>query len=194
MFRSRWSPGDKVRISDGSPKAGHRTRTASTSGPNGVPYKVYKNAPDVLKFLWSLFRVLWQKRIHKEWRRAGGVLIPKEKDAVNISQFRPISLLNVDGKIFFSVIAKRMAKRTSYIDTSVQKAGIPGFSGCLGHSSMIWHQIRSAKAEERDLHVVLLDLANAFGSVPCELIWSAYSLCHIPDTITALVKTYFQDL
>lgn len=175
-----------------------KARTASAPGPNGVPYKVYKNTPDVLRFLWKLMRTAWQRKIvPKAWRRAGGVLIPKEKDAENISQFRPISLLNVEGKIFFSVIAHRMGeylRRNEYIDTSVQKAGISGFSGCSEHSSMIWHQIQMAKVEKRDLHVVFLDLANAFGSVPHELLWSAFGFFHIPDAITSLVKSYFQDV
>ncbi len=47
-------------------------------------------------------RIVWQKGIiPKVWRRAGGVLIPKEKDATDISQFRPICLLYVKAKIFF---------------------------------------------------------------------------------------------
>lgn len=86
-------------------------------------------------------RIVWQKGIIlKMWRRAGGVLIPKEKDATDISQFRTICLFNVEGKIFFSVIAQRLStylEKNTYIDTSVQKAGIPGFSGCLEHTSMI---------------------------------------------------------
>ncbi len=52
-------------------------------------------------------KIAWQKGIiPKAWRRAGGVLIPKEKDATDISKFRPICLLNVEGKIFFSMIAE----------------------------------------------------------------------------------------
>ena len=72
-------------------------------------------------------------------------MIPKEKDASNIDQFRQINLLNVEGKVFFSIVAKRMTmylKQNNLIDTSVQKAGIPGFSGCTEHTSMIWHQIQ----------------------------------------------------
>ena len=156
----------------------HRARTTSAPGPNGVPYKVYKNAPDVCRYLWRLMRTVWQKKsIPKVWRRAGGILIPKEKDAVNISQFRPIALLNVEGKIFFAVIAQRMAEylqRNEYVDTSVQKAGISGFSWCLKHTSMIWHQIQMAKLEKRDLHAIFLDLANAFGSMPYELLWTTF--------------------
>lgn len=34
----------------------------------------------------------------------------KEKDAANISQSRPVSLLNVVGKVLFSIIAQRMAE------------------------------------------------------------------------------------
>lgn len=64
----------------------------------------------ICRFLWRLMQTVWRKRaIPKVWCRAGGVLIPKEKDASNISQFRPIFLLNVEGTIFFSVIAQRMA-------------------------------------------------------------------------------------
>lgn len=76
-------------------------------------------------------RTVWQKKsVPKVWRRAAGVFIPKEKGTENINQFRPISLLNVEGKIFFSVIAHRISGyllNNQYIDTSVQKAGISGF-------------------------------------------------------------------
>lgn len=116
-------------------RAVRRARAASSPGPNGIPYRLYKNAPEVLRFLWRLMKVVWQKQtIPTCWRRAGGILIPKERDSANISQFRHISLLNVEGKIFFSVVAHRLTsflERNHYIDTTVQKAGIPGFSGCL---------------------------------------------------------------
>lgn len=55
-------------------------------------------------------KVVWQKQtILTSWQRAGGVLIPKERNSVDISQFRHISLLNVKGiEIFFSVVAHRL--------------------------------------------------------------------------------------
>ena len=175
-----------------------RARAASAPGPNGVPYRLYKNAPDVLRFLWKLMRVVWQKmEIPTSWRRAGGILIPKEKDSSEIGQFRQISLLNVEGKIFFSVVAHRMAgylRRNNLIDTSIQKAGISGFSGCVEHASVIWHQIQVAKKEGKDLHVVFLDLANAFGSVPHNLLWTALDYFKVPAALTNLVRAYFKDV
>ena len=47
----------------------------------GVPYRVYKGAPDVLKYLWKLV-IVWGKK-RKNRRQAGGVFIPKEKNTVN---------------------------------------------------------------------------------------------------------------
>ena len=71
-----------------------RAKALSAPGPNGVPYRVYKSAPDILKFLWRQLRMVWEKQfIPRGWRRAGGVLIPKEKESLNLSQFRMISLL-----------------------------------------------------------------------------------------------------
>lgn len=86
-----------------------KARSASVPGPNGVTYKLYKNCPAVLKQLWILMQAAWKKQIiPKEWRSALAVFIPKEKDSREIGQFRNIALLNVEGKIFFSVLARRM--------------------------------------------------------------------------------------
>ncbi len=64
----------------------------------------------------------------------------------------------------------------------------------LEHTNMIWNQIQAAKKDGRDLHVVFLDLANAFGSVPHNLLWIAFHYFSVPEAITRLVKSYFQDL
>lgn len=78
------------------------------------------NAPEVLRFLWRLMKVVWQNQaIPTAWQRAGGILIPKEKDLAEIHQFHQISLLNVEGKIFFSVVAHRLTvhlEKNQYID------------------------------------------------------------------------------
>lgn len=81
--------------------------------------------------------------LRKRWKKASEVerklleeLIPKEKNSSTIDQFRQISLLNVEGKIFFSVVAQRLSaflQKNNSVDTSVQKAGISGLSGLYGN-------------------------------------------------------------
>lgn len=88
-----------------------------------------------------------------------------------------ISLLNVEGKIFFSVVAHRLTtflERNHYIDTMVYMALIPGFAGFLEHANMILHQIETTKKEGGDLYVVFMDLGNASASFPHSLLSSAF--------------------
>ncbi|XP_078665283.1 uncharacterized protein LOC144907786 [Branchiostoma floridae x Branchiostoma belcheri] len=174
-----------------------KARSAAAPGPNGVSYKLYKMCPKIRRLLWRLFRVAWKKGcIPRAWRRAGGVFIPKEKESTNIKQFRNISLLNVEGKLFFSILAKRMIAyllANSYIDTEVQKAGVPGFPGCIEHASTIWQQIQLARRNKEDLHIVWLDLTNAYGSVPHSVIHYALNFFWIPTTVRIMIQNYFQD-
>ncbi|GFN99521.1 reverse transcriptase [Plakobranchus ocellatus] len=89
----------------------NKARAKSAPGPNGVPYLLYKRCPNVLKKLHKLLRSAWKNiKISKEWMAAEGVCIPKKQDSRGINQFHPISMLNVEGKIFFSVMASRLKK------------------------------------------------------------------------------------
>ena len=88
-----------------------KARAKSAPGPNGVPYLLYKRCPNVLKRLHKIFRGSWSNlKISEQWMSADGVYIPKEQNSTEINQFRPISLLNVEGKIFFSVMESRLTK------------------------------------------------------------------------------------
>ena len=65
-----------------------------------------------------------------------------------------------------------------YVNTSIQKVGVPGVPGCIEHS-MIWEAIQRAKRRRLSLYVVWLDLANAYGSVPQQLIWKTLETHHV---------------
>ncbi len=57
-----------------------KARTGSAPGPNGIPYRVYKMCPGILRKLWSLLRVIWRKgKIPDCWKRAEGIFAPKEE-------------------------------------------------------------------------------------------------------------------
>ena len=107
-----------------------KARAKSAPGPNGIPNLLYKKCPKVLAWLHKMLKSAWKnQKISDQWNTADGVYIPKEQDSSSINQFRPISLLNVEGKIFFSVMASRLSTyllENNYLDISVQKGGIPG--------------------------------------------------------------------
>ena len=122
-------------------------------------------------------KVIWRKgNIRPELQKSEGIFTPKEKASKNVTQFQTISLLSVEGKIFFAVLSRRLTTyllNNQYIDTAVQKGGVPGFLGCVEHTSAISQLVRGATVIRSYLRVVWLDLANAYGTVPHQLIDTA---------------------
>ena len=175
-----------------------KTRNKSAPGPNGVPYLVYKRCPGLARLLWGYLKGLWKRnKISRAWRQAEGVLIPKEDGAKEVEKFRTISLLNVEGKLFFALKAKRLltfALANNYIDTSIQKGGIPEVSGCLEHTALLSQLIREAKTGKGNLVVTWLDIANAYGSMPHSLILTALERTHVPERMRQLVGSYYSDI
>ena len=170
-------------------------RAASSPGPSGVPYLVYKRCPGILRILWKLMKAVRRKgKVPTQWKRAEGVWIPKEEMSSNIDQFRIISLLDTECKIFFGMISRRLTNfllSNNYIDTSVQKGGVPGMPGCIEHTGVVTQLIKEAKENKEDLSVLWLDLANAYGSMPHELIDEALKRHHVPSEVRLLIADYY---
>ena len=103
-------------------------------------------------------------------------------------------MLSVEGKIFFSIVARRLTDyllRNSYIDTSVQKGEIPMVPECLEHTGVVTQLIREARENKGDLIVLWLDRANAYGSIPHKLVEEALNQHHIPGKLRDLILDYY---
>ncbi len=53
---------------------------------------------------------LEDEKMAQQWQLAEGVWIPKEESSSTTEQFRVISLLSVEGKVFFSAAAQCMTE------------------------------------------------------------------------------------
>ena len=155
-----------------------KKRNASKPGPNQIPYKVYKKCPKLRFYLLRLMLgVISEKGIPLKWRISDGIFIPKvddpKEDQIN-TDFRQISLTNVEGKLFWSLVSEKLYKYLVFdnkiIDTSCQKGSIQKMAGCWEHMSMSWSALQDARRRGKTLAALWLDLANAYGSVPHQLI------------------------
>ncbi len=126
-----------------------------------------------------------------------GLFFAKELNSTRLDQFREISLLDFEGKIYWSIITKRLTTNllaNEFIYPSVQKGGVPGYSGCLEHTSVISQLINEAKSKNNTLSVVWLDLAKAYPSVPHQLIWKALDHYRVPSEVVELVMAHMDAL
>ena len=106
-----------------------------------------------------------------QWRIATEVYIPKSgsPEPNNIKNFRPISLLNVQGNLFFSILSKRLEKHiynNKLVNSSTEKGCMEKVPGCWEHMSVVWDELTSRNTERSNIADIWLDIANAYGSVP----------------------------
>ena len=148
-------------------------RNAPAPGLNGIPYKVYKICPKTSKFLFKIFQTCFKTcQIPIQWRSAQEIYIPKVSTPSNtkISDFRQRALLNVDGKLFFSLISKRLEthliSNNKFISNSIQKACMDKVPGCCEYLSMVWHALKEAITKRSTLATIWLDITNAYGPSP----------------------------
>ena len=176
-------------------------RNGSSPGINQLPYKVYKLCPQISSFLFNLFTCFVKRSyVPIQWRVAKETYIPKTKPPSpnNIKDYRPIALLNVEGKLFFSLISRRLEdhiiKKNKFINKSIQKGCMEKVPGCWEHMSMVWETLKSSKTAKSCVSVVWLDVANAYGSIPHKLIFYALKRYGVPDLWIDLIMSYYRGL
>ena len=166
-------------------------------GLDCLSYVPYKRCPCLLPILVQLFAKIWSsKEIPTEWAAACIQLLAKSSKTSDPAEFRPIALTNTIGKIFFSVIAKRLENFmiSNKFISHVQKGFKAETPGCLEHSFAMFEALLDAKHNQRQIVVAWLDLKNAYGSVRHNLIQFALSWFHVPLIIRQLILDYYDKI
>ena len=178
-----------------------KTRNNSRPGLNQIPYKLYKKCPTTCKILLKAMNQIRPKcNVPLQWRINDGCFIPKvgQPREDKIEDFRQIALLNVERKLFWSLVARRLYKflvdDNQFISVACQKGSIRGVAGCWEHTSMIWNAIKDARCNQKSLSILWLDLANAYGTVPHKLIEFALRRYGVPQEWLNLILAYYDGL
>ncbi len=167
----------------------------SSPGPDGVAYRVWKSAPsspDVLSMVYSV--CLSNCRFPTSWKSSRTVFIFKKGDQQDPRNWQPISLQNTIYKVFAAVMARRLASyaiREKKI-SSTQKGFLPT-DGCAEHTFLMESLLSDSKRRRKTLRIAWLDLCNAFGSIPHDLLWEMMDRLQIPSPFTALCREIYND-
>ena len=126
-------------------------RNASAPGLNGILFKVYKKCSKLSKILFQILKCAFSKGlILQQWRSAGEIYIPKSKapSENSIPDFQPIALLTIEGKFLFSLISKWLESQLVQNNNTVQKGYMEEVPGCWEHLSMVWFELKEARAKK----------------------------------------------
>ena len=192
------TPFDQSPITPGLVKATlHKCNLKSSPGPDGIRYGILYHLPSVHHILASLYTTIL--KIGKPplaWGESTITLIHKKGPEDDPSNFRMIALSSCIGKLFHLILSRRLTTfllENKIIDNAVQKAFLPGISGCFEHNTIMQEAIRHARTKKKTLHVTFFDLADAFGSVPHQLINFTLERHNLPNNIKEYVAKYLQN-
>ncbi|XP_062814148.1 probetacellulin isoform X3 [Anolis carolinensis] len=88
-----------------------KTDLTKAPGPDGFTAKFYKvYEEELIPYLKRLMnQALTDQKIPDSWKMAKITMIPKDNsDIMDVRNFRPISLLNIDYKLFANILADRL--------------------------------------------------------------------------------------
>ncbi|GFU07536.1 retrovirus-related Pol polyprotein from type-1 retrotransposable element R2, partial [Nephila pilipes] len=165
----------------------------SAPGPDGIFYSNFKSRDPGAHVLSAFFnKVLDLSTVPSSWKEAKVVLIPKPGDPLDISNWRPVSLLNTGGKVFSSVLAARISSWANINSRlSPFQKGFRENDGCSEHNFILEQAITGAKRHHLDLSMAWLDLENAFGSVPHRFILEALGHAGVPSSTVAIISAIY---
>ena len=135
-----------------------------------------------------------------QWQSAQELYIPKVSSPSEnkLSDFLPIALSNVEGKLFFSLVSKCLEAHlihNKFINNSYKTKKLDGKDfGCWEHLSMVWHVLNKARAERSNLVIIWLDVANAYQSIPHKLIVFALDRYGVSPQWIRLTETYYKGI
>jgi hypothetical protein len=118
------------------------------------------------------------------------LIAKKNKDTELLTGWRPISLMNVDAKIYAKVLAKRMTNVLPDIIGGEQLGYMAG--RYIGENSLILQAaIQQAKADEI-AYLLSIDFKAAFDSVSHDYLWTVMEKNGFPQVYINYVKTLYQ--
>ena len=117
----------------------------------------------------------------------------KKKDPTEISNYRPITLLNTDYKILTKALALQLVDKITHLIH-------PDQAGFIRNRS-IFNQIRLANAiidyaevTEKNGAIVALDQEKAYNKIKHNYLWATMDKVSLPSTFTKIVKTLYTNM
>lgn len=166
----------------------------SAPGPSGISFADISNGPSI-DFMVGLFNLILRRNlIPSMWKKAKLTMIFKSGDKSLPSSWRPIAGQETTEKIFAGIMADRLQSFVSRhnILPEWQRAS-SGTDGCSDCNLVLDMARDAAKSSHTQVHLMWIDIHNAFGSVDRELLLSILARFNLPATFIRLVESMYSD-
>lgn len=172
-------------------------KVGKAPGPDGLSAEFYKKFSAVVApFLFLVFQDAFEKNVlPMSFTRTHTVLIPKSDDPAklqSVTGYRPITLANVDYKIFMKVLARRLQKVVTSIVGPHQTCGIRGRS-IQTNTHIARTVLQCCDMFQQKVAMLQIDFEKAFDRVCHEILFCILEHVNVGDVLLKGVRMAYKN-
>lgn len=177
-------------------KAIDKLSSGKSPGPDGLTPEFYKFfREDLRDLLFDVFLECFHNNILASTMKQGLItLIPKPgKDARQIDNLRPITLLNCDYKVLAHIFANRLKEGLDQIISESQSGFMKGRS-IHNNIRLVLDILDYHEWIEDDGYILFLDFKKAFDTIEHKFIFDSLSKYGFGNNFISLIKMLYKDI
>ncbi|GAB0204308.1 mitochondrial enolase superfamily member 1 [Grus japonensis] len=162
-------------------------------GPDGIHPRVLRELADVTaRSLSIVFQWSWESgEVPVDWKLANIVLIFKKGKKENSSNYRPVSLTSVPGKIMEKIMLEVTEKhlKDNTVNSNSQHRFVTG-RACLTNLVSFYDKITHLVDQRKPVDVIFLDFSKAFNTVSHSILLDKTSSIQFDKNIARWVSNW----
>ena len=169
----------------------------SAHGKDGISNSIFRLAKKEAAKLFSLIfkAILITKHIPTSWKRTKTIMLYKKGDPSRPENWRPIGLTSTMYRIFSATLASFILSENKInpVFHPSQKGFIGGSNGSKEHISTLNELIYYARRNNQKAIMITIDLTNAFGNVPHQLIFDTLQRKGFSNDLINIIQDIYND-
>lgn len=177
-----------------------KIKLGKAPGPRGVPGKAWKIALHNEEYReWfraTLNKCMREGKIPNQWKKAKVVLIPKiGKDESNPSSYRPICLLDEEGKIMERIIVQRIKLELEQTGRNLnnRQFGFRNERSTINAIERLKRTVEKRTRKDGVVIIVSIDITNAFNTIPWKQVLEGMIWHGLSKGLVKIIEDYFND-
>ena len=169
-------------------------KTSKATGPDEIGAMILRNLRNELSnAILTLFRRSTSQGVFPAcWKRANVVPIFKKADKSSVTNYRPVSLLPILGKILESIVHKHTYNHIKNFITPHQSGFLPQHS-TVTQLIELYHNISSNLDARNEIYILFCDISKAFDRTSHKGILHKLKKLGINGTLLTWFKNYLSD-
>ena len=176
-------------------RAMRASANAKSPGNDGIPMEFYKTFWDLIgQDLHLVFRHSFESGILPESQRTAVIrCLPKKGDLADVRNWRPISLLNADYKIFAKSITDRISTFLPSVISPHQTANVK--SRKIQHNlKMLRDFVFLADSKQMEAFLLSIDQMKAFDRVSWPFLYAVLEKQNFPSLVRNWIRLLYADI